>query len=496
MRDYLPAVTATTPHASTRTERYLAQIALQSFLTLWSYPHIYRDQGISSDGAGKEVVDLLVVFADDILLFSDKSCAFPNSGNLELDWARWFRRAIKKSAEQVWGAERWIRQHPDRLFTDARCQTRLPIPLPSMERARFHRIIIANDETGVRQRQVGGTGTLLVSPSIVGEQHATFPFAVGHLDPTQGYVHVLDETSLRILLETLDTAPDFVDYLSKKEALITSGKLIAAAGEEDLLGLYLRDVNAADEHDFVIRPGMTHIVVPEGHWHHYVNSPERAAKVDADKVSYAWDMIIEKFTHHTVHGSLEHTNATGFRDHERVYRVLARENRTRRRMLARELLDRIAATPAGGMSFRVMLPSKAGDPHYLFMILGRRAEWSESEYRKRRGALMMGYSKVLKLEFPAAKLIVGLATEPSAEGPGRSEDVMVFDVSEWSEEDARHARELQHMTGWLKKVRMRREVESEYPVPHQARKAPKIGRNDPCYCGSGVKWKKCHGRFS
>jgi len=24
--------------------------------------------------------------------------------------------------------------------------------------------------------------------------------------------------------------------------------------------------------------------------------------------------------------------------------------------------------------------------------------------------------------------------------------------------------------------------------------AGKIGRNDPCYCGSGKKYKKCHGR--
>jgi preprotein translocase subunit SecA len=23
---------------------------------------------------------------------------------------------------------------------------------------------------------------------------------------------------------------------------------------------------------------------------------------------------------------------------------------------------------------------------------------------------------------------------------------------------------------------------------------PKIGRNDPCFCGSGLKYKKCHGR--
>ena len=30
------------------------------------------------------------------------------------------------------------------------------------------------------------------------------------------------------------------------------------------------------------------------------------------------------------------------------------------------------------------------------------------------------------------------------------------------------------------------------PAPTQA--TPKIGRNDPCPCGSGKKFKKCHGR--
>ena len=26
-----------------------------------------------------------------------------------------------------------------------------------------------------------------------------------------------------------------------------------------------------------------------------------------------------------------------------------------------------------------------------------------------------------------------------------------------------------------------------------AREAPKVGRNEPCPCGSGKKFKKCHG---
>jgi hypothetical protein len=32
----------------------------------------------------------------------------------------------------------------------------------------------------------------------------------------------------------------------------------------------------------------------------------------------------------------------------------------------------------------------------------------------------------------------------------------------------------------------------EPAVPYR-REEPKLGRNDPCFCGSGRKYKKCHG---
>ena len=33
------------------------------------------------------------------------------------------------------------------------------------------------------------------------------------------------------------------------------------------------------------------------------------------------------------------------------------------------------------------------------------------------------------------------------------------------------------------------------PTPEPFRRAePKLGRNDPCHCGSGLKFKKCHGK--
>src|SRR5262249_23054470 len=103
----------------TRAERYLSVLCERTFLSLWSYPGVYGDQLVGTMGReskqreGKEVADLLVVFERHVILFSDKDCAFPNSGNLDRDWQRWFRRAIMESAQQLWGAERWIRQYPN-----------------------------------------------------------------------------------------------------------------------------------------------------------------------------------------------------------------------------------------------------------------------------------------------------------------------------------------------------------------------------------------------
>jgi preprotein translocase subunit SecA len=34
------------------------------------------------------------------------------------------------------------------------------------------------------------------------------------------------------------------------------------------------------------------------------------------------------------------------------------------------------------------------------------------------------------------------------------------------------------------------------PVAPVLRDAPKVGRNDPCPCGSGKKYKQCHGRLA
>ena len=101
----------------TPSERYLASVADKSFLNLWSYPTPFRDQQKSDQGDGKELCDLLVVCGRYIVIFSEKTIAWPN-GDLILAWSRWAKRAVRDSAKQAKGAERWITQFPDRIFLD------------------------------------------------------------------------------------------------------------------------------------------------------------------------------------------------------------------------------------------------------------------------------------------------------------------------------------------------------------------------------------------
>jgi preprotein translocase subunit SecA len=38
--------------------------------------------------------------------------------------------------------------------------------------------------------------------------------------------------------------------------------------------------------------------------------------------------------------------------------------------------------------------------------------------------------------------------------------------------------------------------QAEAPKQPMVRDTPKVGRNDPCPCGSGKKYKQCHGALN
>jgi hypothetical protein len=308
----------TRAQGATATEKYLQRLCERTFLSLWSYPSVFRQQGnIPGKADGKEVCDLLVVFGEHVLLFSDKACAYPDSGIPELNWKRWFRRAVWNSAEQLWGAERWIRNHPSHLFLDRKCMRPFPLQLPHPEQAQFHLIVVAHGISPIIRRVHGGSGSLMIDTSVAGfEAHVSDQFATGDLDPQKTFVHVMDEESIALLMRTRDTIADFVSYLGKRHLLFRGGgPTILAPGEEELLAIYLRNVDRSGEHNFVFpideKEAVNGIFLQEGFWDRFERHPQRLAQLEADKISYAWDALIETFNRHTLAGTHYRLSARG-----------------------------------------------------------------------------------------------------------------------------------------------------------------------------------------
>jgi len=77
-------------------------------------------------------------------------------------------------------------------------------------------------------------------------------------------------------------------------------------------------------------------------------------------------------------------------------------------------------------------------------------------------------------------------------GPDDTEGTVEFIAHYNEKEQRRH----HHEIGKFKKYRGKWYYDDgELPAPKQVvRETPKIGRNDPCPCGSGKKYKKCCGK--
>ncbi len=453
----------------TPSEKYLKKLCDRAFLSLWSYSGIYRDQKQGKKGDGKELCDLLVVFEKHIIIFSDKHIEFPDSGDIQLDWSRWYRRAVRDSAKQIFGAERWIKSFPNRLFIDRECIQPFPIEFPDFTKAIFHRIVITHG--AAKKCKIyfnGGTGSLFLDNSILGNAHFQGnpqPFVIGQVEPDKGCIHVFDDTTLDIVLSKLDTVTDFVEYLSKKEKFFSTSNFgVIAAGEEDLLAYYYRNLGADGKHDFVLpKENLNFISLEEGFWEDFVQSSQFKTQVEADRVSYSWDALIETFNKNILEDTQHYAYPKGIGSQEKTVRFLAREPRTQRRLLAKSLLELLDITPEDKFALRVVAPLADGDPYFIFMLFPHYEGLAQEEYRKLRRDVLYSYCLVARLKFPDAKDIVGFATDAGT-GVRRSEDLIYYDGRDWSDEDKENAENFSNEHGLLKTVREFRTREYEFPV--------------------------------
>ena len=429
----------------TESERYLKQLCDQTFLSLWSYPGVYSNEGLARNGQGKEVCDLLVIFENHIVIFSDKDCQFPNSGNLAVDWNRWFKRSIKKSVQQLWGAEKWIRRYPESLFLNKFCNQPFPLYIPNIETAKFHLIAVAHSSSERCCQELGGSGNLRIQSSAkensncLSSRHSS-PFCIGDIDPNQTFVHILDDISLDVVLDTLNTVSDFVSYLSKKEELFRSGLQISAASELEILACYHKFINDNQERDFLILHNLNEqqeLTLNEGYWQEFEQSSERKAKLEADLISYQWDGIIERFSYSCLKEKMYFTSHSSISEQEMLLRLLAKENRFHRRILSEalcSLIDSASNSEVTTRYIRPLLPD--GNSSYVFMVFPY-FEWlTYKQYREERRVALHERCYIAKQRFPDIQHVVGIATESNVlRKEGRSEDVIHIDLTEWTLED-------------------------------------------------------------
>jgi hypothetical protein len=454
-------------------ERYLKRLCDQTFLSLWSYPNVHSDEGLVRNKQGEEVCDLLVVFENHIIIFSDKDCQFPNSGSLAVDWKRWIKRSIKKSVRQLKGAERWIKKYPNRLFLSEFCTQRFPLHIPDEKTAKFHLIAVTHNSFERCRQELGGNGSLKITIRPKGAAYhisdwENSPFYIGDIDPSQTFVHILDDISLDLVLATLDTVSDFVAYLTKKEKLFRSGLQISAASELELLAYYHKFINSAGERDFLILQNLTEqkeeLTLEEGYWEEFEQSSERKAKLEEDLISYQWDKIIEKISYYCLQEKLYFTSHESISEQEILFRLLARENRFYRRILSEALYDLVYSSSTNEVITRYIKLLRSEAMCYVFMVFPHFVEVTYQQYREERRLTLHERCYIAKQRFPDIQHVVGIATEPNVLGKeGRSEDIIYLDVTDWTSEDEIQVRKIDEKRKMVQDLNVSLLHYDEYP---------------------------------
>ncbi|HFJ7175398.1 TPA: SEC-C metal-binding domain-containing protein [Escherichia coli] len=101
------------------------------------------------------------------------------------------------------------------------------------------------------------------------------------------------------------------------------------------------------------------------------------------------------------------------------------------------------------------------------------------------------YALTAKYKYPQIKKLIVIATE-SKDSEGRSEDVVFcrFD-NPLSKGERLFVQSVMHeysiLTDFIPKPNNKLNLS---PIVKSDKKP---GRNEPCFCGSGIKYKKCHG---
>ena len=425
-------------------ERLLMRLCRRSFLSLWAHANLHTAQDMhNGKGSAKEFADVLVVFGDDVIVFSDKHIAFQQDKELGVAWPRWFRRAVVESAKQLHGAMGWLRRFPDRIFLDAACTRPLPVALPRAEQARYHLIAVTRGSRETCLKAFPGSfGTLQINTDVEGQAHEEKPFTIGMLDRSKHFVHVLDEFSLEVVMEEMDTITDFVAYLNARQSFLNeSGLTVLAAGEEQLIAAYISNGDDSD-HPFLpngVGPEKPDLVVfDDSHYASLKGRPEYRMKREQDDRSRVWDALLERLIHlgdpRLVFAEVQQPNL----ETERGLRLMAAESRFRRHLLTEALIGMLneAEKEPRKRRARVFTTREQSELVYIFLVTPKGDTETDDDYRRHRVAMLHAYCRCAKLRFPQSTTFIGLGLDhPAKKYAMSSEDVIVFTCNEYTPEE-------------------------------------------------------------
>lgn len=475
----------------TLSEKRLITLSYNTFLQLWSFPNPYKVQA-----GGKELCDLLVVFNDHILIFSDKDCIYGSTDNEQVDWRRWYKKAIQKSAEQLLGAKKWIERYPDKISLDAKGEKRLPLNIRITPATEFHLIAIAHGAASrCKEYFSGGNGGLIIDSHIKGNMHVDEnckPFQVGIIeDSNQNFIHVFDDASYATILTQLDTIQDFVQYLINRKKILLK-KHVLAPSENEILAHHVNGLMYGNESLLgeLCQQDDTFIVFEEGQWDALIQSQEYFEWRTTMKRSYFLDALLKKTFYLIEHGQLEMTSSPTVDDQSRIFCQLARMDRRHRYAFSDGLISFFQEMPADFRGTRIIYEPDVPDVCYILFLLPKTAKISDEEYRERRRNMLQDYCRIVKTDFPRVLQVIGIAHE-SSDTEYSSEDFIYLDASIWSDEDQKEALRLKKE--YQSKGLLRKQQYITKTYFGEASRMKGRDRNKPCPCGSGRKYKHCCG---
>lgn len=391
----------------TRSEKFVTWLCQRAFLKLWTHPNPIGKKG-------KELCDCLIVCGAHIVIISVKEIEYRDTGD-KVGWERWRKAAIDKSAQQIWGAERWLRTTDRFMRSDGR-----EISLAPEHERQYHRISVS----------LGGRGKVALKWGDLGN----------------GFVHVLDEHSLTETFRELDTITDFVTYLSATEALIEQGvrPVFSGGGAEDLLALYIQngatfgilgeDGTAPDT-----------VIITDGIWKALTESPEYVARNKDLESSYAWDRLIGHYAEDLLTDGMFDMHSKQVTRNELALIAMALQPRGHRANLADSLLAFLLSPKGTKIASRAIVGANATG----FVFLG--GDSNDREFRARELALRC---LVVRGRCPNVTTVVGIATDrPKAGKTGHSSDIVYIYMPIWTDNDAANVDGIQRDLGYFKNTK-------------------------------------------